>query len=83
MNASGIRIDMEKENPYTARSAVYELICGENGYGVLLREADGSVLHAVREVSPSKARVAEFVERCNRLSLSAAHFYDALDDLIF
>lgn len=83
MNASGIRIDIEKETPYTARSAFYELTYGENGYGVLLREADGSVLYAVHAVSPSEARVAEFVERCNRLSLSAAHFYDALDDLIF
>lgn len=62
---------------------VYELTQDEDGYGVLLKSGeDGEVLFSVRSVSPDEGRVRAFVALCNRLSLSATHFYDVIEDFV-
>ena len=73
----------EEQIPGSLPRYIYELTEDEGGYGVLLKSAEsGAVLYAVRSVSLDEGRVRAFVSLCNRLSLSAAHFYDVLEDFV-
>lgn len=60
---------------------------GRTSYGIVAyadAESDGTatVIASVHDVTSDKTRLAELVQRCNRLKLSPIHLEDVIEDFL-